>query len=351
MNRDGSLPVHWSRYLRLTVIVSSPEIASSRSTTVAVSRPLSRASEMTASGLPSSGASPKSLPRLDSVGPATLSGPTSGAEDAGDRALAAAGRADQQQDLVQVQPAGDDVAEELLQRGDRARRRRATARRGTSSQRDRLEGVGVVVERHRGLVEEPRVVRQQGARVDVEQPVGAGDDHPGGDVAPSIHAGCWTVSGRKTDRGERVEQVGDLVPVRRPRLERRSRSSSSSRNGVLGERVGVLAHGAVLDLDADVVCQRHQPPRQCRSDRSPASVVYRSRTTQRATSIGGRRGSSRSETPSGCSGWGSSYWFIRANATCRETSVSRRRRSYRQLVRRARRTALLRRTARCPRHG
>ena len=105
MNRDGSLPVHWSRYFRFTVIVSSPEIASSRSTTTWLPRPAIRASEMTASGLPISGASPKSPDRDDSVGPATLSGPISAPSDARDRALAAAGRPDEQQDLVEVEPA------------------------------------------------------------------------------------------------------------------------------------------------------------------------------------------------------------------------------------------------------
>jgi hypothetical protein len=59
-----------------TVILSSPEIASSRSTTVLESRPLRRASETIASGEPISGAMPKSPPRLDSVGPAMFSRPT-----------------------------------------------------------------------------------------------------------------------------------------------------------------------------------------------------------------------------------------------------------------------------------
>ena len=77
MNRVGSFPVHCSRYLRLTVSVSSPEIDSSRSTTTCAPRPFRRASETTASVLPSSGASPKSPFRLDRVGPATLASPMS----------------------------------------------------------------------------------------------------------------------------------------------------------------------------------------------------------------------------------------------------------------------------------
>ena len=42
-NLQGNFPVHWSRYLRLTVRVSSPPIDSSRSTTTALSRPAKRA--------------------------------------------------------------------------------------------------------------------------------------------------------------------------------------------------------------------------------------------------------------------------------------------------------------------
>jgi len=52
-NRVGSGPVQGSRYLRSTVIVSSPEIESSRSTAVMLStRVPRRASEITANGLP-----------------------------------------------------------------------------------------------------------------------------------------------------------------------------------------------------------------------------------------------------------------------------------------------------------
>ena len=75
-NLQGNFPVHWSRYLRLTVRVSSPPIDSSRSTTTALSRPTKRASATIASALPISGARPNSPPRLLSVGPATLAGPT-----------------------------------------------------------------------------------------------------------------------------------------------------------------------------------------------------------------------------------------------------------------------------------
>ena len=63
-NRVGSRPVHGSRYFRSTVSRSSPLTVSSRSTTACVSCPASRASLMTASGLPSSGCKPKFWPRL-----------------------------------------------------------------------------------------------------------------------------------------------------------------------------------------------------------------------------------------------------------------------------------------------
>jgi hypothetical protein len=75
--RVGSLPVYCSRYLRLTVIVSSPEIDSSRSTTTPPPRPAKRASETVASDLFSSGASPKSADRLLSVGAAQFLRPSS----------------------------------------------------------------------------------------------------------------------------------------------------------------------------------------------------------------------------------------------------------------------------------
>ena len=196
MNRLGSLPVHWSRYLRLTVIVSSPEIASSRSTTTGCLRPVSRASEITASGLPISGASPNSPPRLDSVGPATLLAADQGTEDAGDHSLAAAGRPDHQQDLLKIEATGDDVAEPLLKRGDRVGVVRPQLLEEGEPAR-RFPGLGVVVERDGGLVEEPRVVRRavsacrRGAarwRRRRSRPRGR---------RRSIHVGCWTASGTK----------------------------------------------------------------------------------------------------------------------------------------------------------
>ena len=78
-NRDGSLPDHGSRYFLSTVSKSSPETDSNRSTTwwtccrpVGHRRPRAR-------GLPSSGDNPKLVPRLASVGPATLPLPSSAA--------------------------------------------------------------------------------------------------------------------------------------------------------------------------------------------------------------------------------------------------------------------------------
>ncbi len=101
MNRVGSLPVHGSRYFRSTVSVSSPEIESSRSTAIEVSAAIpSRASEMTASGLPMSGCSPKFCARLASVGAATLCAPEQAGQDARDRPLAGTLRADQHARLL-----------------------------------------------------------------------------------------------------------------------------------------------------------------------------------------------------------------------------------------------------------
>ena len=76
-SREGSLPVHWTRYFRLTVREFSPEIERRRSTTTLPFFPMNRASLMMARDLPINGASPKSPPRLFSVGPATFWVPTS----------------------------------------------------------------------------------------------------------------------------------------------------------------------------------------------------------------------------------------------------------------------------------
>ena len=75
-SRVPSFPVHGSRFLRSIVSVLSPVMVRIRSTITAMSdRPDSLASEMIATGLPISGHSPKFVARLESVGPATLSGP------------------------------------------------------------------------------------------------------------------------------------------------------------------------------------------------------------------------------------------------------------------------------------
>jgi len=61
--RTGNLPVHWSRYLRLTVSVSSPVIDRRRSTTMLeFLPPPERASLTMASDFPSGGANPNSPP-------------------------------------------------------------------------------------------------------------------------------------------------------------------------------------------------------------------------------------------------------------------------------------------------
>ena len=197
MNRVGSLPVHWSRYLRLTVIVSSPEIASSRSTTTWRVAAVEAGVGDHGQRLAEQRRQAEVVAEAGQRRAGDVVGADERAEDAGDRALAAAGRADQQQDLLQVEPAGDDVAEELLQRGDRV----GVVGPQLVEEREpaqRLEGVGVVVERHRGLVEEPRVVGAAASRVSTSSsPLAQATITPVGASAPSIHAGCWTVSGRK----------------------------------------------------------------------------------------------------------------------------------------------------------
>ena len=52
------------------------------------------------------------------MGPHSLSGPIELAQDSGGDAFAGAGGADDEQDLVQVGAAGDDVAEPFAERGD-----------------------------------------------------------------------------------------------------------------------------------------------------------------------------------------------------------------------------------------
>ncbi len=72
----SSLPVQGSRYLRSTVTLSSPVMASTRSATIEVSvLPLIRASEIVASRLPRKGIKPKFEPMLASVGEMQLYGP------------------------------------------------------------------------------------------------------------------------------------------------------------------------------------------------------------------------------------------------------------------------------------
>ncbi len=72
-NRVGSRPVQGSRYLRSTVIESSPEMDSNRSTTMLRSvLPDSRASDTIPSGLSISGWSPKFVAIPARVGAATL---------------------------------------------------------------------------------------------------------------------------------------------------------------------------------------------------------------------------------------------------------------------------------------
>ena len=119
MNRVGSRPVHGSRYLRSIVIVSSPEIESSRSTAIRLSaRVPRRASETTASGFPISGCRPKFWRQAASVGPATLCMPEQPRQNTRDRSLAGALRSDEQEHLLQV--------------GRRSRARTRTTRRASA---------------------------------------------------------------------------------------------------------------------------------------------------------------------------------------------------------------------------
>ena len=244
MNRRGSFPVHWSRYLRLTVIVSSPLIDSSRSTTTCAPRPFRRASETTASVLPSSGARPKSPPRLDSVGPATFSLPTSAPRMRAITPLPARVGPTSSRILCRSSRPEIDVPEPLLQRLDRR-----PGRRGHSSSQEREPAlrrrrVGVVGERDaRSALKKSGVCGEQrrGAPTS-SSPFAHGDDQP---VVVAAVEPCRLADalGQVGDRGERVEQVGDLVPVRRPRLRlgavlrRRHRTRACS-----VKRVGLGAH-------------------------------------------------------------------------------------------------------------
>ena len=101
---------------RSMVSMSSPLMESSFSTTAAELAPPTRASGTTASGLPIRGHSPKFAASEARVGPGDVAFADQRGQDPGDRPLAGPGRADQQQDLVQVGAAGQDVPEQLLQR-------------------------------------------------------------------------------------------------------------------------------------------------------------------------------------------------------------------------------------------
>ena len=76
----------------------------------------SRASDMTASRLPISGASPKFVPRPASVGATQLCAPRASRDYPPDGALAAAFRADHRERLLLARVGSQAISEDLLQR-------------------------------------------------------------------------------------------------------------------------------------------------------------------------------------------------------------------------------------------
>ena len=133
MNRVGSRPVHGSRYLRSIVIVSSPEIESSRSTATmlvgrerrAARRRSSPAASRSAAAARSSVVSPAS------VGAAVLWAPSRPVRTRAIVPLPDRFGPTSMNIFCRSVPLDEDVAEQLGERVDRLARRRPTARPGT----------------------------------------------------------------------------------------------------------------------------------------------------------------------------------------------------------------------------
>ena len=135
--------------LAMNVRESSPDRLSSRSTTTDASWPFSLESEITARLLPSSGSRPKSVLSELRERLLSMSGLIELAQDSGGDDYAGAGGADDEQDLVQVGAAGDDVAELFAERGDLLAvyaprsRRNASQRSGSSATGSRTNGTAI----------------------------------------------------------------------------------------------------------------------------------------------------------------------------------------------------------------
>ncbi len=131
--RHGSLPVHCSRYLMLPVSVSSPEMFSSRSTTIAAIPADKARVRDDRERFTNQRCEPKITAetverRTTDISPANHFG-----EHAGDDALTTARRTDREKDFVKVKPTAHNIATPLAQNGDAVGLRAATARRGSAS--------------------------------------------------------------------------------------------------------------------------------------------------------------------------------------------------------------------------